>query len=196
MSWKDKFTLGAPFSVEHMVGDTPHKFYPMRARIVMRLRVLGPKVAKAAAVIFENKNKDFGQSSRQVQDKQGTVSEIIQEAQKPELVEMRRKALGQALDDVFNTLFDDAHQGLIADAIMDCMRDDFPAGDRPSAQEFFDTFDIPTVKDMIVGCAKANAKVFGSFGNAMVQWSARALAKVEAQAEETLDDQPQVDENP
>ena len=192
MSWKERFALGAPVSVEHTVDGSTHQFYAVRGFNAMRLRGIVPHLTRALTVIFDDRSRDTGQGTRtsftktpgadgdMVED----FKEITIEGTKAEVLKLRAEQKEQALTQLVTTLMDAKHATLMAEIIMDCMRESFPENDRPTPDEFLKTFDLIQIKDMVIGVAKANAKVFGNFSKAMASYSARALAKAQQVADE------------
>jgi hypothetical protein len=185
MSWKDKFSiLGEPRYISHEVQGETHKFYILRTSTALKLKSLAKPIGRLLSVVFEKKDKDGGleetyQTRNGEETKHVTIHPIA-----PETLRYRGDRLDKAMTDLIALATDDKNTDMLVMLITDSMRDDFEKGEDISPSEFLDTFTIDQVKDMLIGVAKANAKVFGPFQKAMTQFSARAIARVQEMAED------------
>ena len=156
--WKENFGFSNPPYIEHNVGDKSHNFYQTSAWMALRLKSLGASVAKLLGLIFSN-DKDNTIVYRQAEN----FSETINEAINPALADTRFKQKENAAESVIEALMSDKNAFVVADLIMDSMRDDFSrvTKERPSPGEFLQETPLPALVDMLMGVAKANKDALG-----------------------------------
>jgi len=189
-SWKDRFTYSSKSAVEHEVNGHKLRFYPNRIGLLTELAEISKPIAHALGTLFGDGRGDSTSISETFTDKpkkdlktgfeqaESKVDKITVQAVSPEVAEHRRKERNDAIDELLDGMTNARNRILIGKLLMDSLRDEFPyKKDRAAAEveefldgdgENYEGLDTPMIVQMIVGWLKANAKVFGSAGEKMV----------------------------
>jgi len=200
MSWKDRFTYNSSSAVEHQVNGNTVRFFPNRIGLLTELAEIAKPVGRAVATLFGDSRNDTTSVSETFRDKvkkdlksgletaESVVDKITVQAVAPEVADHKRKERDRAIDELIEAVTNTRNRYMLGRLLMDSMREEFPyKKDRPAAEveEFLDGdgdkyqgIDLPTLKEMMVGWLKANAKVFGSTGEkvtALVRGKLEAL---------------------
>ena len=162
-SWQQRFDFMSPRFVEHEVGQGDRKrtyrFYPASLRVVFRLKSMGKQLAKALSILFSKNKDDIKQVSKEYgqrgSDDYG--AETTLESISVDLAKYRDARRDEAWDLVLSSFSDPLNQVVVAELIMDSLRDDCPR--KPTAEDlqtFLDSIDVATLIAMLSGVAKAN----------------------------------------
>jgi hypothetical protein len=189
--WRDRVSAYTPHFVEHEVrGLGKIKFYPVDLHMVFRLRQVGKPLAGAISDLFVDRNNDYTSIERQVmhENGDGLDREIIAEAVSVEIAKFRAEQREKAVEELIECLTDKDSSAVIAELLMNSMRDEFPKGDpdNPPAAGFFAEINSSQIADLLTGFAKAHKEVFGPLGGMMegaIRDRADILAKINPEAE-------------
>jgi|GEM_PF-3777548 len=160
MGWKDSFAfLSEPSDVyEKEIKGQTLRFYPLSMGALFSLRSLTGTLAKALSVLFRDSSKDVAQE--QIQD--GERSEIRIQAIDPKLSEQLAKGREEALGKLMDLLTNQDTAMVIGRLLFDSLRDLRPENyTNKDALEFVRSMDLDTLKEMLMGLAKANGGIFG-----------------------------------
>ena len=196
MSFADKFRLLSPLSVDREIHGQQVTFYTCSVRTCAKLSgVLSKLAGHFTTLIGANSDRDQGKTEEDYQTEAGEIiSKTIVEPINPDLAQLRADQKERAVAGAIEALFSTKNRAAIGELLMDSMKDEFPRGKKPPAEEcqgFIDEMDVPTLIEFLKGLAAANAKVFGDLGKGLgraVQDKAKELlggeVTVEAKNEE------------
>jgi len=181
MGWKDKFTFLTPTFITHKVAEQELHFYPISVKFVFELKMLGKPMAQALAVLFTNKDSDTGATTQSIENSKAGVKEIktIVEPITVEIAVYRSNQKQEAFEALFDALTNQDNGMLLGRMLMDSLRemfDDKEREDRNRALELVKCMDLTTLRDMITGLVKANAKVLGPLEDMAAHFSKAFLS--------------------
>lgn len=184
--------FSSPFFIEHKVGDTSFKFFPVSVDLTFKLKVFAEPIAKLFAAFTDKTDKDAGQITRSAKraanDTEGYV-EHTTEAVSEKIIAVRYSQKSDAIQDFIHKVMSDDAKHLLASLIMDSLREKFPRGNQsnPSPTSFSAILDTPVLMECLFGVAKANKGVFDPFLRALAlddstatKLAAKAKAKIES----------------
>lgn len=184
MGWKDRFTFRDTRYIEAKVADKLLRFYPNRMALLTEARDLSTPVAQAISVLFADQSRDSSSHVKRLKDGGvggGQMEEITTEAVTKEMAQYRQKQREDAIAQILNTVADERSKLLLGKLWMDSLRDEFPYSKsrstaeveeflygRPGDESGYTGLDLPMMVELFKGWMQANAKVFGSEGEKMV----------------------------
>lgn len=153
-----------PQSFEQTVDGVVCKFYPVTIGTAFKLREPAKAILKALAGLLQNRREDIAREGVETSGPDGTrmVRTTVQ-AIAPELARVRHEQRTQLLENLVMSLMSDGNATMVAMLIMDSMREHYQPADKNNqlkVQQFVDTVTAPTMVEMLMGVAKANAKLF------------------------------------
>lgn len=164
--------------VEHTIKGKTFKFYPVSLRVLIELRDIATPLSKALAVLFSDNKSDYGtkELSGPADNGLGNDRQVIIEAIKPEVIELREKHKREAIETLVTAITAPATLGAIGKLIMDSLRELFPPGnkDNPAPIEFMGEIKADALYGFLFGVAKANKGMFGP----LADQAGKAWAKV------------------
>lgn len=179
------FDFIAKDCIEHPVCGSPQNFYPVSVGTMFRLRGVAQALGAAFAVLFADQSRDTGSRREEVLDEGSVVATNLNvEAISPSLAEYRTNSRRGAIQSVIEAIMSESGMSVVAELVMDSMRDKFPPNaskSKEAIKEFTDSVTPAATYDMLVGLAKANKGMFGPLGEKMASLLGRveeALAKV------------------
>ena len=122
-SWKDKLTFLEPDGVEHTIEGTAVMFYPVRLGTLFEIKVIGAPLAKALAVLFDDKGRDYGTVSRNFyqpnsgQADQRMDNELIVEPRTPDMAALRAKQREESIEGLIEALLNEKSKAVIGKLI-------------------------------------------------------------------------------
>jgi len=144
-----------PEPVEHEIDGQSHKFWPISVGTLFKLRGLAKPLAKALAALLSNSQNDIGSEVVKSGEHQKVSTQPITSDLAKLRFEQRQGAIEQLMEGVFN----DGSAKVLAELVIDSMREDFP--DRKTdTQSFLRDIPAPVFMEMLAGVAKANKKLF------------------------------------
>jgi hypothetical protein len=162
-SWTERLGFLSPKCVQHTIGEGEFEqtlnFYPVSIKVAFRLKTLAKPLAKAIGVLFNKNMDDTRQESRSYTDeKTGEQGQhLITEAIDIDLAKYRDERKDGAIQQAIEALTDPLNQAVVAELIMDSLRDDCPR--RPESADinaFMDSITLDVLIGMLTGVAKAN----------------------------------------
>lgn len=176
--WKTHLGYTSPKYVESSVNEKNLRFYPMSVGMLAKLRVVAQPLVKALTKLFNQEAADRTRIERAVTSDQviktfneknepievtGQDTEVIIEAVDPKLAKLRSEEKDRAMNDLVSSLLDENNLHVLADLVMDSLRDVF-GQDKPPALEFVQQTPLPLMVEMLKGVVAANAGVVGPVG--------------------------------
>lgn len=154
--------------VDQEVNGQQMRFYPVSLRLAFRMRSFLAPIAKALTVLLPNEQDDTrltGYENRSVKQADGTEMQTTEVgAIRPEILQQINSRRERAIEDLVMAVTSEENANLIAELIMDSLRDDFPRKPSPSQiQEFREEMDIDSLLQALAGFGKANKKIFDPF---------------------------------
>jgi len=150
-----------PKYVESEVNGEKLRFFPISMRLLFRLRDIGKSLAKAIASIFNRDEDHVGSTTRNVTEGEQVMQVTEIEAISPELAELREKKRVEAITDVVDTLTDPQSGDVVAEIIMDSLRENFDRNPSPQQiEEFRNALDAESLVQLMAGVGAANKKLF------------------------------------
>ena len=166
-----------PNYVEHSVCGKKKRFYPVSVLKAFKMRRVGKPLAQALSVLFASRKHDHSEQVEQVVTEEQTMTVTSLSAVSPEMASMRAKQQAEALAEAIDALTDDENVLVLAELIINSLREEWEEGQAPPAKEFLSSLDTLSMRDMIWGLAKANAEVFGPFKEVFASRVAGALSE-------------------
>ena len=170
----------APKGVSHTVAETEFRFYPVPIKLFMELRTLAGPIAKAIAVLFFSKSSDarVEQVSTGSRQRGEYIERSIVDPSPLEVVKYRSEEKAAAVRELIEAMGDDRILGTLGRVIITSLRDEFTERPvtREQADEFMATLDPSLLFELLMGVAKAHAKVF----DPLLQRARAELAKTGA----------------
>lgn len=164
MSWKDTLSFFKVAGCPHRVNGVEVIFYPLSTAILLQCESVGKDVVSAFAELFQNTSHDHAATVRKFND----GDEVISEAIAPETIRLRSEQRVRAVEKIFNNLSSKKTQELVANIIMDSMKESFPnKRDWPPCDELLGAMPLPVFVDIMFGVAKANKGTFDPFVTAL-----------------------------
>lgn len=167
-------------SVVHQVLGRDLKFYPISVWTVFRLKGISKTIAKTIATLFEG--GDGLRSSDSKETVEGGATGAYQRHRKldavaPNIFELRHTHKQVAIDDLVDTLMQEQNCFLLADLIIDSLRDEAKelrgmATDQK--RKWLEEMGVDALMECLIGMSKANKAVF----DPLVKWAQSALASV------------------
>lgn len=165
--WKNKCSFLSPSGITHKIAGKDYTFYPISVQMAFRLRTMGSKMMAAFGALFVDTSADVGSHNRIVSDSQGSaVNEITVDPIDPRLAEIRAEHKQKAFQSLFDAIVNDDNKEILAEVVMDSLKDVFGEGARPSPDEFLADVPLPVFTEMLIGVFKANKGVLGPLGEA------------------------------
>lgn len=195
-TWKDRWS-GTGSKIVHEVAGRKERFWVIKTSAALKLRPLAQPLGRILAHLTQKQDHDYAVQQKHHSSPRAdgveTFSETIMEPKPLDVIKFRAQQLREVVDEVVALIMAPENQQLAVDVIASSMREAFPDG-APEAEEFFDEVDLGTLKEMLVGVAKANMKMFGPFQQAMEAFSSRVIARaqeaVRDEDSESQDDPP------
>lgn len=159
-----KISLFSPHFVEHEVNGQSVRFYPISVLCLGRMRSVIAKLASAMSTVLAGDKREAGHIVENFEAPDGSRGEkFTQSPINPDLASMRAKQRADAVESAITTLLEPKNAASLCELLMVSMRDaGFPRSpSNTDIDKFHAEVDVHTLIQMIVGCAKANAKVFG-----------------------------------
>lgn len=154
----------APKSVSHTVGGEELLFYPVPIKLFMELRTLAGPLATAVSVLFFSKSSDarVEQVSTGDQRKGEFISRSIVDPSPLEVVKYRSEEKASAIRALIEAMGDSKIFETLGRVILTSLRDEYVERPvkREAAAEFMEGIDPTTLFELLMGVAKAHAKVF------------------------------------
>lgn len=179
-SWKDKLTFLESDSVEHEVNGTMISFHAVSLGTLFEIKVIGEPLAKALAVLFDDKGRDYGTVSRNFyqpnsgQADQRMDNELIVEPRTPEMAALRAKQREESIGGLIEALLNDKSKAVLGKLIVESMKDYFDKGQVPPGVEFMNQIPATSIVDFLTGVAKANKGVLGPLAESLTGLWAKA----------------------
>jgi hypothetical protein len=138
--------------------------------------MLSKPLAQALTVLFTNKESDTGATTQSIENGKEGRKEIktVVDPLTVEIAVYRSNQKQEAFESLFEALSNQDNGMLLGRMIMDSLREIFDEKDREDrnrALELIKAMDLATLKDMITGLIKANAKVLGPLEDMAAQFS-------------------------
>ncbi len=148
--------------VERDIDGQLHRFYPVSVRAVFKLRDISKPISKAIQALLTG-NDDTSRESVKMTDKERNYQErVVVSAINPELARLRHQQKQDAIETLINGLLSEESSFVLADLIMDSMREaGFPKN--PTIQqkaEFVNGTSATAMVEMAKGLAEANKELF------------------------------------
>lgn len=158
-NWKEALCYSTPSYYEHKVNNQLQRFYPVSVGLLFKLRRTASNVIKAISDMFvsvasDSKRIDSTTTGRDVE------RTIVVEPITLEMAKYRDQQKSEAWSKIIESITDEETMSLLAEIIMDSMREVFAEG-APNPAEFLKETKLPTLVQMVVGVAKGNQDVFG-----------------------------------
>lgn len=187
-----KFGLFEKKSITHKIRGQKFEFHPVSLCKVAtgRLAALMVPLTDAVATLLNPKREDVERLQEVSPD--GAVFTRISCISR-EMAMYRDSERRKAIDSAWNMLLNDDTRHLVAQMLMDSLRDDCPRNpseDDVTAFIDHDDMDVPTIVEFLKGFMRANANIFGETGKEL---AALVKAKVEAATKEALEPEPPLD---
>ena len=179
--WKGKIPFLAPTCETHRINGVELNFYPVSVNALFKARSMAKPLAAAIRTLFAQNANDRGQVRRIVQ---GASEEIVQ-ATTPELAKLRAEQDERAISDLVEAFADDKNAMILAELIVDSLRDTFARGSM-SAQDslaWLKDLEAATLTEMLIGLAKGNKRVLGPFGEILSTALERLARQIEGVAD-------------
>lgn len=156
------FLTAQPF--EHVVNGVSCKFYPITFGTTFKLREPAKAILKALSGLMTNRREDVGRESVETTAPDGgRQTRVTVQPIAVDLARMRADQTQSLLADLVMTVMSDGNATMLALLIMDSMRDTYPPEKRKNQielQRFVEETPATIVVEMLMGVAKANAKLF------------------------------------
>ncbi|MBL4769473.1 MAG: hypothetical protein JKY94_17505 [Rhodobacteraceae bacterium] len=167
-------------------------FYPISVRRLLTLQDMMGSVAKALMTLTSGNNyEDRIRSSHQKEESTGYTSSVSEPVD-PEIIAKRQGYKDEALDEMFRVLMAEENAKVVAQLLMDSLRDeDFSGMD---ALEFLDQIEGGALTQMLMAFGKANKKVLpGPLAKKLQKVWSKITKNLETEDEgdESLQDPPQ-----
>lgn len=170
-SWKEQLDFLSPKGIEHEVQGKKLMFYPISNKILFQLKEVAKPLASAIAALFPDARKDVGTKYDYADDPdvapgKERLLHMETEGISAQLALLRLDTKEKAIIGIIDALTDSNNALVIGRVIVDSLKDVFER-DSMSPQEttkFMENMSIDTLKDMLLGLMKANAKVLGPLG--------------------------------
>lgn len=163
MGWKDRLSFLKVAGLPVNINGEEILFFPLSTGALFRLESLSKEVALAFSVLFQDQRKDAAFIDRNAE---GKGSERIFEAASDSVIAFRSKERREAIDRVVKELFRAETQQIVADLLMDSMKDQFPdPKQRPPAKEFLNEIPVEVFTQMAKGLISANKGILGPFAS-------------------------------
>lgn len=191
-TWKDVISFLDNEGIEHEVNGEMLTFYPVSMGTLFKVKSIGKPLAKALAILFDDKNRDYGTVNRSMrsEDGAGVDTEIIIDAVTVDMATLRSKQKEESIEGLIDALLDDDAKKTIGALIVESIKksEHFKDVDMPSPLEFMNTIPADSIIDFLTGVAKANKGVLGPLAETLTDLWAKVHAKVKkAVSEEPLD---------
>lgn len=154
----------APKGVIHTVAGEELKFFPVPIKLFMELRTLAAPLAKAVTVLFFSKSSDarVEQVMNESRAKGEVISRSIVDPTPLEVVKFRSEEKASAIKELIDAMGDSKIFETLGRVILTSLREECPETPvkRETANEFMDGLDPTSLFELLMGVAKAHAKVF------------------------------------
>ena len=194
-TWKDKLTFLEPEGIEHEVMGQKIMFYPVSLGTLFEIKVIGAPLAKALAVLFDEKGRDYGTVQRNFhqpnseQSDERMDNELIVEARTPEMATLRANQRQESIEGLLEALLNDKAKKAVGKIIVESMRDHFDKDQVPPGIEFINEIPAPSIVDFLTGVAYSNKGVLGPLADQLMGLWAKAKGKMDqALSDETVID--------
>lgn len=180
MGWKDTFTFLTPTFIEHEVQGQKLHFYPISVKFIFELKALGKPLAKALSTIFSNSENatanDTGATTQVVENTREGFKETktVMDPIGVDIAILRDSQKREAFEEAFEAFSNQDNGMLIGRMLMDSLRDHFSdeeRKDRNEALKFIQSLNFLSLRDVLMGFIKANAKVLGPLEDMAAQFS-------------------------
>lgn len=167
MSWKDKLSFLGERYEEYEIDGERIKFYALSTRKLFKLRKIAGPISKAIAAFFDDRSKDTETGSKEFHSKDENGNPVIGEeyvarAVSPELVDLRVRQRGEAIESLIEALTGEDNSRLIAEMIFDSAREIFPRNpNQKDLDDFLDHIDAGQLAEFVTGMFHGNRKAFG-----------------------------------
>ena len=180
LSWKDKLTFLEPDGVEYEVDGKNIMFYPVSTGTLFEIKIIGKPLAKALAVLFDDKGRDFGSVNRNFHTADGKHldSEVIIEPVSVEVASLRIKQRENSVESLIDALLDDKAKKVVGKLIVESMRDEWDGVDPPPPIEFMNQVPGTALVPLLTGVAIANKGVLGPLAGTLANLWAKAQTRI------------------
>lgn len=168
MSWKEKLVfVGKKPCIESDVQGQTLNFYPISVTFLFKIRSVATPLSKAIATLMTSAANDSHEQTHQQLDDNEKLKDIehTRSAADPELVRFRLEEKQKAITELVESILSDESYTLIAEMIMDSLREVFPPGNRdnPPVAEFKTTIDTLSAPELLIGLYKSNKGILDPF---------------------------------
>ena len=192
MGWKEKLALTGTRGVVHRVNGEEVTFYPLSPTALFRFEGIASDLGLALSSLFQNTKADHGYEDREFAEGREFVSQPVDEA----IARLRWEQRREAIEKICHAAFTKESQDLLAEVLMDSMRDVF--GERkewPPATEFLNSISLEDLKDMLWGVAKANKGLLGPLAESLDTSFLSRLGQSLASRVKAFEEAPSSEEN-
>jgi uncharacterized membrane protein len=154
-----------PQFVEQEVNGKSLKFYAVSFGAAAKLRSIGKPLAKALSTLFGGVGQETGMKTTKrthVSQEGDTGNEVVEEFTPiaPALAEIKVRERERAFADAIESIMDPASMAVVAELVMDCLRDDCPRNpDKKTVTEFTSKLDLRAFVQLLKGVGAANKDV-------------------------------------
>lgn len=189
-SWKDAFTFLEPDGVTHAVGGEDIEFFPISLGTLFEIKQIAKPLAKALAILFNDKERDYGSINRNFHTPDGEKldNELIIEPMSVDMAKLRQSQREDSIESLMESLLDTDAQKVIGKLIMESMKNRWDQIEKPSPLEFMKAIPAPTIVDFLTGVAKANKGVLGPLAETLTGLWTKVRTKIESAVSETEDE--------
>ena len=159
-----KLPFSAPKSVEHEVDGIPLKFYQCSVRALSKLRTAAGPLLKAFSELFSDKKNDYSTRTTET-TQEGAVQKVLEvNASGAEVLKLRAEQRKEAIQGIVNGLASDDSLNVLAELVMDSLRDNYQGAPSPTdTAKFLQDTPGEVFVEMLLGVAKAHEKLFSPF---------------------------------
>lgn len=145
------------------INGTPVNFYPVSIVCAFNIKEAIKPFARAFASLLADTSGDRGYTSSKSAD---GFEQTVVKPMGVELAELRAKQRDAAVLDLVDSVTEVRSRTALGRLIMDSMRDEFPSRkhEQNDVNDFLEKVDTDTMIQLVKGVLKANARVFGPFG--------------------------------
>lgn len=143
-------------------------FYPVSISVAFQIKEAIKPIARALGNLMADSSSDRGYtSSRNAEGFEQTVVDPMS----VELARFRNEKREQAILDIVDSITERKSRTALGRLIMNSMRDEFPNQklEQADVDNFLDAVDTDTMVQLVKGVLKANARVFGPFGEKIAE---------------------------
>lgn len=175
----------------HKVGGSEFKFYPISTGTYPLIKDAIKPIARVVATLMTDTSGDNQKTHRAIvsaEDPEKQDTETIIDGIRPDLAALRHTQKMAAMDEFVDTITKRENLLLLAQIVIDSLREDFPPGnaDNPKPDEFLRELPLVSVPELAVGVFKANKGLFGPLVERVEALAAHATKTIVERAESRL----------